>query len=123
VDCGRVERKESPKRATACALRAYKNHKGFYVRYDEKGIGDSESTHGIAGDTSGSVFYVSFDSMGLNNEHLPPGATMPDGFHTIIYPCPQPARLRASRGTGERNCFAGDRWLGSINQACIFPSS
>ena len=36
TDCGRVRREDSPKRATKCALRAYKSHKAFYVRYDDR---------------------------------------------------------------------------------------
>jgi hypothetical protein len=48
VDCGRVERKRSPKRATACALRAYKNHKAFYIRYDEE-ISDVVGQRGPTG--------------------------------------------------------------------------
>jgi len=112
TDCGRVNREQSPKQATACALRAYKSHKGFFVRYDDKGNGDSEGAHGIAGDASGKVYSVAFDSMGLASDYLPPGATMPDGFHTIIIPCSAPVRLRVSRTTGELICFANDRWLG-----------
>lgn len=109
VDCGRVERKDNPRRATACALHAYKHHKAFYVRYDPKGVGDSEVANGFAGDASGKVYFVMFDSMGLNDGHLPPGAIMPDGFHTIIYPCSQPARLHVSHTTGELDCLAYDR--------------
>ncbi len=111
-DCGRVQRKDSPKRATACALRAYKSRKAFYVRYDAKGISDSDVASAMAGDSSGKVYSLGFDSMGMDTDHLPPGATMPDGFHTIIIPCSQPVRLRVTRTGGELICFANDRWLG-----------
>jgi len=111
-DCGRVHREDSPKEATKCALRAYKSHKAFHVRYDDKGIGDSEGAHAMAGDSNGNVYSLWFDSMGMDTGHLPLGATMPDGFHTKIIPCSQPVRLRGTRTGGELTCFADGRWLG-----------
>jgi hypothetical protein len=112
TDCGRVRREDSPKRATKCALRAYKSHKAFYVRYDDKGIGDSEGARAIAGDSAGKVYSLEFDSMGMDTTYLPPGTTMPDGFHTKVIACSLPIRLRVTRASGELICFADGRWLG-----------
>ena len=112
TDCGRVRREDSPKRATKCALRAYKNHKAFYVRYDDKGIGDSEGARTIAGDATGKVYSLEFDSMGMDTTYLPPGTTMPDGFHTKIIACSTPVRLRVTRTGDELICFSDGRWLG-----------
>jgi hypothetical protein len=112
TDCGRVRREDSPKRATKCALRAYKSHKAFYVRYDDKGIGDSEGARAIGADSAGEVYSLEFDSLGMDTTYLPPGTTMPDGFHTKVIACSLPIRLRVTRGSGELICFADGRWLG-----------
>lgn len=112
TDCGHVRREDSPKSATKCALRAYKSHKAFYVRYDDKGIGDSEGARAIAGDATGKVYSLEFDSMGMDTTYLPPGTTMPDGFHTKVIACSMPIRLRVTRAGGELICFADGRWLG-----------
>lgn len=113
TDCGRVRRENSPKRATKCALHAYKSHKAFSVRFDDKGIGDSEGARAIAGDSAGKVYSLEFDSMGMNTTYLPPGTTMPDGFHTKVIACSLPVRLRVGRADGELTCFAEGRWLGT----------
>lgn len=112
TDCGRVRREVSPKRATKCALRAYKSRKAFYVRYDDKGIGDSEGARAIAANSAGEVYSLEFDSLGMDTTYLPPGTAMPDGFHTRVIACSLPIRLRVTRGSGELICFADGRWLG-----------
>lgn len=112
TDCGHVQRQSSPKPATKCALRSYKKHQAFFVRYDDKGIGDSQGARAIAGAATGKVYYLVFDSMGMDTTYLPSGTTMPDGFHTKIIPCAVPVRLRISRAGGELICFADGRWLG-----------
>ena len=109
VDCGHVRLKESPARATACALRAVKRHQAFHVRYDQQGI-DSEVAEAMAGDSSGKIYYVGFDSMGTDTSRLQPGETMPDGFHTVVIPCPEPVRLRRTP-EGKLTCFSDSRWL------------
>jgi hypothetical protein len=108
-DCGHVRAKESSNKATACALLAFKHHKAFYVRYDESGF-DSEVAEAVAGDSRGNVYSVSFDSMGINPAWMPPGVTMPDGYHTKVVPCSQPVRLRKTQ-EGKLTCFGDGRWL------------
>lgn len=103
--CGRVEARGSPKKATECALRALNSGKAFYVRYDEIGV-DSEVAQAIAADSGGNVYFVEFDSMGMNSNHLAPGASMPDGFHTVVVPCSNPVRKTPE---GKLTCFRNDR--------------
>jgi hypothetical protein len=108
-NCGSVDEKGNPAEATKCAFRAFKRREAFFVRYDESGF-DSEVAHGIAGDALGKVFVVEFDGMGINTGWMPPGATMPDGFHTKVIPCSEPVRLRRTR-SGILTCFSDGRWL------------
>lgn len=96
-DCGHVLRTDDPKDATRCAYRAFKQRRAFYVRYDDKGVGDSIGAQALASDSTGKVYSVGFDSMALD---------------LSVTPCSQPPRLRVSRTSGELICFAGDRWLG-----------
>jgi len=104
-----VRTKENSDKATACALLAFKHRQAFYVRYDESGF-DSEVAEAIAADFSGNVYSVSFDSMGINPAWMPPGATMPDGYHTKVVPCSQPVRLRKTQ-EGKLTCFSDGRRL------------
>jgi hypothetical protein len=108
-NCGHVKIKESRAKATACARGAVKHHKPFYVIYDEAGI-DSIIAGGMAGNSDGKLYSITFDSMGMSDDHLPPGSTMPDGFHTLVIPCSQPVRVRVTR-TGQLTCFAGGSWV------------
>jgi len=110
-NCGRVRREDNPAQATSCARRAHKKHQPFFVRYDPKGLVDSEIADGVAGDSSGNMYFVTFDSMGMDTTHLPTGATMPDGFHTMIIPCSKPVRVRVT-SDGNLTCFVDGRWLG-----------
>ncbi|HET6843541.1 MAG TPA: hypothetical protein VFK06_17950 [Candidatus Angelobacter sp.] len=91
-NCGRVGLKENPAQATKCALKAFRRREAFYVRYDDVGL-DSDTSSGIAGDSEGRVYIVNFDGMGIDSHWLPPGATMPDGYHTLVIPCSMPVRL------------------------------
>lgn len=109
-NCGRIGLKGNPIQATKCALRAFKRREAFYVRYDAIGI-DSDISSGVAGDSTGSLYFVEFDSMGMDTSRLPPGVTMPDGFHTVVIPCSKPVRLRKTR-EGKLACFSDGHWLG-----------
>jgi hypothetical protein len=108
-NCGHVRVNENPTNATACALVALKHRRPFYVRYDESGI-DSEVADGIAGDSTGDVYSVGFDSMAINPGWMPAGASMPDGFHTKVIPCSKPVRVRKNHH-GKLVCFGDGRWL------------
>jgi hypothetical protein len=108
-NCGHVRVNENPTNATACALVAFKHRRPFYVRYDESGI-DSEVADGIAGDSTGKVYSVGFDSMAINPGWMPAGTGMPDGLHTKVIPCSKPVRVRKSRH-GKLICFGDGRWL------------
>jgi hypothetical protein len=108
-NCGLLKAKDSRVEATRCALRAAKSRKAFFVRYAEIGV-DSEGGTGAADDSGGDVYIVDFDSAALGSGNLEPGVTMPDGFHTVVYRCDRPLRVRKSI-TGELTCFSHGRWL------------
>jgi hypothetical protein len=117
TDCGHVEVNARTEEASACAMRTFKAHKAFFVRYDMEGI-DAALADGIATDSAGNGYGIIFDSMGLNSSGLPKGATMPDGSHTVVLACPRPLKLRkAVRGKvtcfGESQHFFWDEAEGS----------
>jgi len=108
-DCGRLPLRSNSKLPANCARDAIKARKPFYVRFDEAGL-DSTIASAMAGDTRGNVFLIAFDSLGMDSDSLPAGATMPDGFHTLVIPCSQPVRVRVTRAE-ELACFADGRWM------------
>jgi len=102
-NCGYVLLDKNPGHATACALRAFKHHKPFYVIYDDHCI-DCLSARGLAWNSKGEPYSVSYDSMGISNDLPSPGSSMPDGSHTLVIPCSQPVRVYINE-TGELDCF------------------
>jgi hypothetical protein len=77
IDCGHVSVRESPRKETACSLGAYRRRKPFYVRYNVL-CGDCLMSLGLAADSLGRLFAVSFDSMGMNADQRDTAETMPD---------------------------------------------
>ncbi len=77
------------------------------IRYDDS---DDAIAHGVAGDSTGRVYFVDFASMSVDFSRLRPGATMPDGLHTEVTPCLQPARMKRTR-KGQLMCLIEDRWI------------
>lgn len=103
IDCGAVPVGGNPADATACVIKALRQHRPFYVRYAVQGI-DAELSDGIASDGKGEMYGVIFDSLGVTSSNLPSNVTMPDGDHTIVLPCPKPSRIRKA-GNGKATCF------------------
>jgi hypothetical protein len=106
LNCGRVGIWQKPDAASSCAFRAFADRKPFYVRYWLQGI-DSSVSVGWAGDTSGDVYVVEYDSMGWSTNGLAKGAELSDDNHIYIEPCPRPVKLRKTR-TGRLTCFPPD---------------
>lgn len=102
-NCGHVLLDKKPDQATACAMRAFKHHKPFYVIYDEHCI-DCDFAQGLAWDSTREPHYVFYDSMGLNNDPPSPGSSTPDGSHTVVIPCSKPVRVYMDV-TGKLDCF------------------
>jgi hypothetical protein len=102
-NCGPVPMDKNIGQATACAMRAFKHHKPFYVIYDGHCM-DCFSAHGLAWDSKGEPHSVYYDSMGISNDPPSPGSSMPDGFHTVVTPCSQPVRVYINEA-GELDCF------------------
>lgn len=108
-DCGRLPLRSNDKGPANCARNAIKARQAFYVRFDESGT-DPDIASAMAGDARGNVFLIDFDSMGIDSDWLPSGATMPDGFHTKVIPCSQPVKVRMTRAR-ELACFADGLWM------------
>jgi hypothetical protein len=62
VDCGHVPRHRDANQAIACAQRALRDRRRFYVAFDYVGI-DSHGTTGIAAGRAGTIYEVSTDEM------------------------------------------------------------
>lgn len=112
-DCGYVILDKAPGQATACAMRKFKQHKPFYVIYDDHCI-DCVSAVGLAWNSKDEPYFVSYDSMGISNDQPSPRSSMPDGSHTLVVPCSQPVRVYINE-TGELDCFkARELWERTI---------
>jgi hypothetical protein len=102
-NCGHVLMHKNPSKATACAMRAFKHHKPFFVIYDEPCI-DCVSAAGMAWNSQGGPYSVSYDSMGFSFELQLPDYKMPETSGTKVIPCSQPLRVYLGE-TGEVDCF------------------
>jgi hypothetical protein len=101
-NCGHVLLDKNPVVETTCAMHAFKHRKPFYVIYDDHCI-DCLSAVGMAWNSKGEPYSVSYDSMGISDPSSP-GSSMPDGFHTVVTPCSQPVRVYIN-DAGELDCF------------------
>lgn len=102
-NCGHVLLDKNPVVETTCAMHAFKHHKPFYVIYDDHCI-DCFSAVGLAWNSKGGPYSVSYGSMGINNDPPSPGSSMPDGSFTLVIPCSQPLRVYVNE-TGKLDCF------------------
>jgi TonB family protein len=103
LDCGRVKVGGDPKASVRCARRAISKKRGFFVRLDGVGI-DSFLSYGFAGDGSGSVYSVEFDSLGCGPS---PGIEILDNGHDAVQICPKPVRIRKEMSS--KDAFMGYR--------------
>jgi hypothetical protein len=114
-NCGHVLLDKNPVAETTCAMHAFKHHKPFYVIYDDHCI-DCFSAVGLAWNSKGEPYSVSYGSMGINNDSLSPGSSMPDGSFTLVIPCSQPLRVYINE-TGKLDCFQQkELWEQSIER-------
>ena len=102
-NCGHILMGKEPSHATKCAMRAFKHHKPFFVIYDEPCI-DCVSASGIAWNSKGEPYSVSYDSMGISFELQLPDYKMPEGSDTRITRCSQPIRVYVDKA-GHLDCF------------------
>jgi TonB family protein len=89
LDCGRMKVDGDPKPGLRCARRSISRKHTFFVRFDSFGI-DSFVSDGFAGDGSGKVYSVVFDSLGLGPS---PGIEIMDNSHDAVQLCPKPVRI------------------------------
>jgi len=90
LDCGRVKLSGDPKASLRCARQAISKKRAFFVRLDSAGM-DSSLSNGFAGDGSGNVYSVAFDSLGCAPS---PGIEILDNGHDAVEICPKPVRIR-----------------------------
>lgn len=96
IDCRSLESDGSRVANADCAMSALAQHRAFFILYHPRGI-DSFLLEGFAGDPSGNVYEVSYDSMGFQGGYLAPGQTLTDNGHVLIAPCPKPIVLTKTR--------------------------
>jgi len=60
-DCGRVRISETRTAVNACAVRAFRNQRPFFARYDQRGR-DSSLAHVLVRTPAGEMFDVAYDS-------------------------------------------------------------
>jgi hypothetical protein len=94
LDCGRVKLNGDPKASLKCARQAISRKRAFFVRIDSAGM-DSSLSDGFAGDGSGKVFSVEFDSLGIGPS---PDFEILDNGHDAVRICPKPVHLRLRSG-------------------------
>src|ERR1700730_11374107 len=97
INCGHIKPQSDPKPASDCVLNSFANHKPFYVIYDTQEFGiDSHFIDGLAGDKSGNLYDVEFNSRGWWSEGLPTGAHLLDRKHIFVEACQKPVALSKS---------------------------
>jgi hypothetical protein len=97
INCGKVWPRTDPKPSSECVLKSFENHRPFYVLYDTQEIRiDSHFIDGLAGDKSGNLYDVEFDSMGRSSEGLSDDTQLVDGGHIFVEPCSKPITLSKS---------------------------
>jgi len=102
IDCGEVPVDGDPAKASSCAMKASRQHKAFYVRYDARGI-DAQLVDGLASNAKNDTYAVIFGSLGVSSDEAQ-DATRPDGDHTIVMECPKPTKIRKAKN-GKLTCF------------------
>jgi len=103
LDCGRVKLNGDPKASLRCARKAVSQKRAFFVRFDWVGI-DSFLSDGFAGDNSGDVYSVKFDSYGWGGG---PDLEILDNKHDAVERCPNPVHIRKERSS--KGVFMGYR--------------
>jgi hypothetical protein len=99
VFCGHVARGENSKSVNDRALQAFRKKRAFYVVYDGWGYSPF-SRVGLAGDTTGQMWEVMFESMAYT--YVPPRGKLSDNSHILTVPCPTPYHLRKYAHGGQR---------------------
>ncbi len=89
LDCGRVKVGGDPKASLTCARQAISKKRAFFVRLDSFGM-DSFLSYGFAGNGSGKVYSVTFDSLGWNPD---PDIEILDNSHDAVEICPKPVHI------------------------------
>jgi hypothetical protein len=113
-NCGHVLLDKNPVVETTCAMHAFKHHKPFYVIYDDHCI-DCFSAVGMAWNSKGEPYSVSYDSMGISDPSSP-ASSRPDGSFTLVIACSQPLRVYINE-TGKIDCFQQkELWEQSIER-------
>jgi hypothetical protein len=70
-DCGRVQVGGDRAAVDGCSVRAFRDQRPFFARYDKRGI-DSSLAHVIVRTPAGEMFEVSFDSDPSGGSHARP---------------------------------------------------
>ena len=103
LDCGRVKLNGDPRASLRCARKAISQKRAFFVRFDWVGI-DSFLSDGFAGESSGDVYSVKFDSYGWGGG---PDVEILDNRHDAVERCLNPVHIR--KELSSKDVFMGYR--------------
>jgi hypothetical protein len=108
--CGRAPVGHDPQPWTECALKAFREKRAFYVRFDVSGF-DIDSAFGVASDGSGLVYQVEDWTYWWGVPQRAPLVAdqnlklLLDSANVRTRLCPSPVRLRVTK-YGALTCFA-----------------
>jgi hypothetical protein len=92
VDCGSTTMNRPDSKTTACAKVGFQDHKPFHILYSSA-FGFFQSAYGMAGDASGNVYEVEYDSRGLLNLGLGKRSQVFDDNRVRVTTCMKPVRI------------------------------
>jgi hypothetical protein len=103
VACGRMRANLNLKVVSDCARNAFRDKKPFYVYYilrrDSSVLAD-----GIAGNSTGAVYAVTYANMQWSSLGPPHGAQLSDGGYILTQACPKPVKLLGANNE-KLTCF------------------
>lgn len=97
TDCSKVGAGK-PDATSACALKAFVEHRAFYLCYYKQGS-EAFDFKGIAADEEGNAFYVDYNSIEVvSPSQLEKQLQTPFDSHTFVARCPAPLDLHKGDG-------------------------
>lgn len=80
-----------------CARAAFEERKPFYILYSPKTFGFVKFIYGLAGDATGNIYEVEYDSRGLLHLGLGKKSQVFDSNHIRVTTCVKPIRLGSTQ--------------------------
>jgi hypothetical protein len=96
TDCGSANIFKPEDKPTTCARAAFDAHRAFQMVYTG-GYGYYQAAYGLAGDASGKVYEVGYDSRGLLHLGMDERSEVFDNNRLRVTPCVPPVRLATTQ--------------------------